>query len=83
MVQKKTLRINGSIYALLAISVFGQTNNIDNPDVVIHRLEDLYIQNISTNEKPIINLSGQIQFEKDQFGLTKRVISYPALKILF
>ena len=87
MVLKKTSRTNASIvfciYALLIFSIFGQTNSIDNSEVEIHRLEDLYIQNILTKENTIINLSGQIQFDKDQFGSIKRVISYPALKILF
>jgi len=87
MVLKKTSRPNKlvyiAIYGLLINSFFGQTNNIDNPDVGIKQLEDLYILKIISKEHTTFNLSGQVVFDKDQFGKNNRVISFPSFKILF
>ena len=63
--------------------VFGQTNNVPNFDISVQCLEDLYILKILDKTKFKLNLSGQVVFDKDQFGGTKRIISYPAFKILF
>ncbi len=64
-------------------SVNGQTNNTAIADVKIQRLEDLYYLTIYSKPTMDVRLSGRVLFDNDHFGLTVRVISYPALKILF
>ena len=71
------------LYFLLLSTTFCQTNDIINPDFHVQRLEDMYFLKIVDKEKINIKLSGRVLFDMDQFGTTKRIISYPAIKITF
>jgi len=70
-------------YFLIAPLALSQTNNILDVDTGVHQLEDLYSLKILDKTKFKFNLSGQIIFDRDQFGGIKRVISYSTFKILF
>jgi len=74
------------IFLLLILAqnvCFGQFKNPENPEKVKEELEDLYFLSIVEKSKYKINLSGKLLLDQDNFGLTKRIISYPAIKIIF
>jgi hypothetical protein len=88
MVLKRTLNIQNInwfivVCILLVSQSFGQTNNIENPDIIVKQLEDLYSLKLAEKPKLKYNIGGQIFFDKDQFGAVKRVITYSAFKITF
>jgi len=76
---------NISIFLFLAFvaPIVGQTNNYVSDYETIKKIEGLYFLDIKKSNKIDIKLSGRINFEGDQFGTIKRVISYPTLKVEF
>jgi len=71
------------LFALTQSICFAQIKNPENPEKVKEDLEDLYFLPIIKKSKYKINLSGKLLLDQDNFGLTKRIISYPAIKIVF